>query len=93
MRDLELVPLSYSAMMKCCSPNVCFAIELYFRYIGKEGSELFDDYLVVYWKLDIPSEDLRQLRDNCPNNKWTNVCNDFFKDKVVEKIVYNPNSD
>lgn len=92
MKDLELTPLSYGPMMKCCNPHVCFAIELYFKNIGKENSPLFDDYLVVYWKTDIIAEDIWKLSDLCPNYKWTDASSNFFKDKIVYKIVYNPYS-
>ena len=51
--------------------------------------ELRDDYITIIWETTISSESVIELTKQYSNKMWVAQHYDFFKDKIIKRIVFN----
>ena len=93
MNDMEIQPLGYIAIFQLPS-GTNPSIFLFFKN-EKKGSfhELRDDYIRIIWETTISSESVVELTKQYPDTMWVAQHYDFFKDKIIKRILFNPSKE
>ena len=93
MNDMEIQPLGYIAVFQFPS-NINPSILLYFKAERKDKfHELRDDYITIIWETTISSESVIGLTKQYPDTMWVAQHYDFFKDKIIKRILFNPSKE
>ena len=93
MSDMEISPISYSYVSSIyvyVNKVTIPYIELIFQH-ASNGTEnpLKDIYIRVYWETPIDSNELDSINEY-PLSNWVSQHTDFFRNKVIKSIEYNP---
>jgi len=93
MNDMEIQPLGYIAIFQLPS-GTNPSILLYFKAERKDKfHELRDDYITIIWETTISSESVVGLTKRYPDTMWVAQHYDFFKDKIIKRILFNPSKE
>ena len=93
MSDMEITPISYSRVSSIytyVNKITVPYIELIFQH-ASNGTEnpLKDIYIRIYWETPFDSKELASIKQY-PRSNWVSQHADFFRNKVIKSIEYNP---
>ena len=93
LKDLELNPIGYSLGYKYSTytnKTTVSCIDLIFKHKEDlKNNELKDIYICIYWESPFDTQELESIKQY-PKSNWVSQHADFFRNKVIKSIEYNP---
>ena len=93
MSDMEIIPIGYSLIFSYymnINKTTVHSLDLIFQH-ASNGTEnpLKDIYIRIYWETPFESKELASIKQY-PRSNWVSQHADFFRNKVIKSIEYNP---
>jgi hypothetical protein len=93
LKEMEIQPVGFIGSYREMADGkvVCYNILLFFKHNNNRGinHEILDDYIVIVWNKPFSNTALIQLVKQYPYDKWVSQHYDFFKNMVIQDIIYN----
>jgi hypothetical protein len=93
MSDMEITPISYSyvrSIYAYVNKTTIPYIELIFQHASNGiYNPLRDIYIRIYWETPFDSKEFASIKEY-PISNWVSQHADFFSNKVIKSIEYNP---
>ena len=93
MSDMEIIPVGYSLIFSYyinINKTTVHSLDLIFKHKEDlKNNELKDIYIRIYWETPFESKEFASIKQYPPSN-WVSQHTDFFRNKVIKSIEYNP---
>ncbi len=93
MSDMEIIPVGYSLIFSYyinINKTTVHSLDLIFKHKEDlKNNELKDIYIRIYWETPFDNQELESIKQY-PRSNWVSQHADFFRNKVIKSIEYNP---